>query len=386
MSKGNKEITKRLIALALSATGLVSLVGCGNNQKEKVQVPTNINQITQEDDLTYFDTLKRSERKKITEIAAGLHMPKKYLKNDEIVSELLDVVLKDRKYASTVDFISSPGTPEFYYTSDGKFVFIKGEDQFWLRKTNDNNMVIKSIKVDSNAQTIISSEYTYCNDNGETIQNDSSVNSWGMIAPSVESKITYGISKSFGNAKSEFYFFDYIDNQLTFSSENNFLRLFSDNGAYTSSYIMNISDEEKQEVMSNFNNHNHEALQALANKLFENYKDDELFYEGYCCRLPFQTGEEDTAVYVSRSGLGNGEYANSVSLYDGVFDLTDASIKVQDITDEQYNTLRDYMERKDENIIAYVEQIASEQDTSETAKNGEKAKVYTKQLPAYNNQ
>ncbi len=244
MEKNNRSTKQRIIASLLAITMLpVAVSGCSHkNQKEKVSPSSEIVQITQDNIWvrlsSYIDLLKNL--KDVEEIAAGLHMPVNLLENKEVLSELLEIVLENKDYASTVNFVPCSENSEFYYTSDGRLSFVVESQELYIKKNKDNNWIVKSIKVDENAETNTIWEDTYFSDDGSQLQSDISINNWGSIGPEIAPGIFYSIGTFYKNDESKHYFFYHGDNCLSFSSNDNLIKISS---GYRDFCTMKISDE-----------------------------------------------------------------------------------------------------------------------------------------------
>lgn len=385
-------LVKRGISLTMATMMLLSVTACSRHNDNNItsnQVIEQTDAITK-NNLLCFDYLEESEQKEIKKILAGLHMSDEYLKNDEMIAELLEIVLENKDYASTVDFIETLKKPKSYHTSDGKISFIKENEEeniLYIKKNEDNNLVIKEIRVNQSFETKNIMERTYCNENGSVFQGDTWIDNYGYICLEYIPEITYSI---FEGEKLKSYCFHHGHDTFEFDSIGNTVNFYS-NDEISYHYGFEISDDEKQEIMLNYNAHNHKQLLSLYNKLLEKYKNNHSG-EFYSCYLDFPNSDKNVWVYIGKIGDSYSLNSSISSLYhDGdsdYFDDTDYDSNIDsdltiycDITDAQYDTLKKYIQGKDERVISYVKQIYSEHKAAETIKNGqqaEKGKVYTK--------
>ncbi len=114
----------------------------------------------------------------------------------------------------------------------------------------------------------------------------------------------------------------------------------------------------------------------MAEKYKNNYMQEKL-----SCAMSFQESDRGVAVFISKEEENKDLSAYVYSLSGDSYNNSAGCLTVHsDITDAQYTILKDYMERNDENIVAYVEQISSEQKAANAIKaaGGSSTKVYTK--------
>lgn len=378
--KINKELTKRVIAGALALTGIAtSFAGCGkNNQKEDASTSTQVIETTQENtekqSITYFDCLKYPEQQEIKKLLDELHMPAECIKSDEIVSELLNVISGNKDYTSTIDFISSSDKREFYFTNDGNISFCKWGNTLYIKSVSDNNLIIKALKIDKNGEANSVVDMTYCNENGSAYPSDTNITDMGIIIPKNASGVLYTmVKRTTDKNDTTSYSFHHGTNQcLYFGDRNNILGISSVDGEYIYEFTIKISDEEKQEILSNFKEHNHSQLVALEKDLYEKYRDNYI-EESYSFSVDSQKSNKFVRASISKDEDGNHLVADILQ--------KDFSDEVRcDISDEQYDALKNHMKRKDENIIAYIEQIDSEHKVAdaEAKVSQQPVKIYTK--------
>ncbi len=392
----NKELMRRIMAGALALTGLVSLAGCGNDKKEE-EPTTQIVQSTQEFDLSHFGSLKGSEQQDIKKIFAGLHIPDGFLKNDDIVFELEKAISETEGYVSTVDFMKKEAYSEYYpisyHTSDGKMSFVDGKEDgysLFVKEYKDNNLVVREIKFDADYKTQSVEEKVYCNENGSAFSSDTEINNWGCINPTGKSDITYVTHDFLNKTPSIFSLYrDKGSEALYFYSAGNLVSFSSGDDMSQYGYQIELSDEEKLQLMINFNNHSNEQLLALQDRLVEKYKGN--YYSEFCdCIFDCPNNDKHVSIYINKSKKQNNlnvsigplwhDYTDDLSEAEDDLDEADAVLELEcNITDEQYDTLKDYAVRKDEKIIPYIKQLDLEHK-AEVANNVEQApaKLYIK--------
>lgn len=367
--KKDKGFIKKVIAIILSMTGMItSFVGCGNESSEKEE-STNIVQTTQEETTqldskgTYFDILNEKDKNNIKTLFKGLHIPEEYIKNDTLIMEIDNFIslneLLNENYIDNIEFVCSLAYDEtrYYYTKDENILYREKDKQIYIKCID---ATIKRMYAFDN-DVWESTHYTI---NGNLISN-TMISKYGLIGME-DYQIKYSEVITDNSKERCRFFSNYEDNNyhlslLPFINGRNVVKISYDYNINIKTHErslesincnMFVSDEEMNELIDYYDNRDHIELQKLAKKLEIKYADQ--YNETYNCYK-----HEITTPYYHETTIKLGTTQDGIKLDAHVYSPAANPILIDcKITEEEKLELLFYIKNRDcAQLISYIEEL-----------------------------